>query len=139
MDGSDFLTIARELAQGVSEAHRRAACGRAYYALMLESRDALRRWGFAIPPRDQVHTFVRLRFDYAKNSDAKAIGAALEWLKWLRNRADYQLVAIVDFNTPKLMLQAIQEAQMALALLDQIDRDVSRRQTVIASIHAAGF
>jgi hypothetical protein len=78
MDGRAFLVVASELAQGPTEAHWRAAAGRAYYALMLEGRDALQRWGFPIPPRDQVHAFVRLRFIFATDVDFKEVGYALE-------------------------------------------------------------
>jgi len=50
MDGRAFLGVAQEMALGRTEAHWRAAVGRAYYALMLEGRDFLQRWGFVPPP-----------------------------------------------------------------------------------------
>ena len=46
-----------------------------------------RRWGFALPPRDKVHSFARLKFIYATHPDLKRIGLALEPLGRLRNAA----------------------------------------------------
>src|SRR5437899_12670360 len=91
MNGRDYLTVARELAAGPTEAHWRTAAGRAYYALMIECRDALRRWGFVPAARDNVHTFVRLRLTFAAYPDLKKIGDALDRLVQWRNYADYQL------------------------------------------------
>src|SRR5438552_14087952 len=77
MDGRAFLDIARELNRGGTEAHWRAAAGRAYYALFLEGRTTLERWGFVPGRRDPIHSFVRLRFDYAPDPDLKEVGKAL--------------------------------------------------------------
>ena len=74
MDGRSLLDIGRELAAGSTEAHWRSSVGRAYYALLHEVLGALGRWGFALPPRDKVHTFARLKFIYATDPDLKRIG-----------------------------------------------------------------
>jgi hypothetical protein len=94
MPGRDFLGIAHENVAGKTPAHWRGAAGRAYYALMLECREALFRWGFKLPPRDNVHTFVRLRFSFAADIDLKDIGMDLDRLGQLRNKADYSLASL---------------------------------------------
>ena len=86
-----MLDVARELAAGSSEAYWRSSVGLAYYALLHQVLDMLRRWGFSLPPRDKVHAFARLKLVYATDPDLKRIGLTLEALGRLRNAADYQL------------------------------------------------
>jgi hypothetical protein len=134
MDGRAFLKVAQALAQGVTEADWRSAANRAYYALMLEAREALLRWGFPLPHRDQVHSFVRLRFITANDRDLKAIGQALEELGRLRNMADYQLGYFVRFRSAGTAQQSVQDARTAIALLDTCEADPVRRAAAIAAI-----
>jgi hypothetical protein len=133
MQGRAFLDIARELVSGGTEAHWRATVVQAYYALFLECRDALIRWGVAIPPRQNVHSAVRLRFIFAGDPDLKQIGYALD--KWCRNRNDasYDLAVLLDFTSDRLARDAVAEAPAALALLDAIEADAVRRAAAIAS------
>jgi hypothetical protein len=126
MHGRAFIDLAPDILAGNTEAHRRGTVGRAYYGLMLECRDALSRWGFKLPPRDNVHTFVRLRFDYAAHPDLKSIGWDLEQLGRLRNRADYDLSALVEFASNSPAQQGIDDARAALVLLDAIEVDPAR-------------
>src|ERR671933_661171 len=100
MNGRDFLDVARELSRGTTEAHWRAAAGRAYYALLLEGWATLEQWGFKVA-KQQVHALVRLKFTYANNADLRAIGDALDELVRLRNEADYQLKSRKSFSDSK--------------------------------------
>jgi hypothetical protein len=137
MQGRAFIDLAADILAGGTEVHRRGTAGRAYYGLMLECRDALFRWGFKLPARDSVHTFVRLRFSYAADTDLKKIGRVLEDLVKLRGRADYDLSPHVDFASNAPAQQAIDNARAALALLDAIDADPARQAAAIAAVRKA--
>jgi uncharacterized protein (UPF0332 family) len=134
MNGRAFLDLARDLAAGGTEAYWRGAVGRAYYALMLEGRDALFRWQFALPPHQSVHAWVRLRFVYAGDADVKEIGYALERLARLRNRADYDLTTQALFANAAGAVLAVQDAEGELARLDALEADSARLAAAVATI-----
>ena len=135
MDGREFLAAARDAIAGASEAHWRTACGRAYYALMLECRDVLERWGIPVLPHD-VHSYVRFRFEFVAHADLKAIGIQLDLLGQLRAKADYHIRPFTAFTTEVRALDAIQEASDAIGLLDEIDDDPVRQAAAVAAIRA---
>ena len=134
MDGREFLAVARELAAGATEGHWRTATGRAYYGLFLEAREALRRWGVAIPPKQNVHTFVRLKLVYAKDADLKMLGKDLDTLVRWRNSADYDLSRLSLFNSDKIAWQAVTTAETSVAVLDAVEADPARLAAAIASL-----
>lgn len=133
MQGRAFLDVARDVLSRATEPHWRATVIHAYYALMLECRDALARWGVSIPPQQNVHSAVRLRFLFASDADLKKIGSALDDWVWHRNHANYNLAALGRFATDALALRAIKEVIVALDLLDAIEGNPVRRATAIAS------
>jgi hypothetical protein len=134
MQGRVFLEVARDVVSGTTEAHWRAAVIHAYYALVLECRDTLYRWGIAIPPRQNVHSFIRLRFLYAANADLKSLGRDLDRWCYFRNQANYDLSTLTKFTSDAFAHDAIQESAAALALLDIIESDPVRRAAAIAAI-----
>lgn len=135
MDGRKFLKVAQELLLGKTSAHWRSAASRAYYGLMLEGREALRRWGILPPPGVNIHAFVRLRFHYATDPDLKEIGTKLDELVQIRNRADYDMLT-VQFQTAADAVKALANALDALRLLDDIDGDAAKRTAAAADIKA---
>jgi hypothetical protein len=134
MDGRAFLDLAREVVTGATEAHWRGAAIHAYYGLMLECREALRRWGVKIPPHQTIHHFVRLKLLYAKDPDLHTIGKELDRLAPLRNHASYNLNPGSVFSSDAKARQAITRATDALSLLDAIEADPVRRAAAIASL-----
>ncbi len=137
MRGREYLTLAREIISGGSERHWRGTVGRAYYALMLECREALIRWGFTIPKGEGAHRFVRLRFDIPGQADLRFIAAQYNELGQLRNRADYDLSALPEFKNASKAKAALPKAADALAMLDAIEADSVRLAAAIAAIRAA--
>jgi hypothetical protein len=134
MDGRAFLVVARDLARFPTEGHQRTAVVSSYYALFLECREALVRWGFPPPTRHDVHSFVRLKFAYATHPELNTIGSVLERGGRLRNQASYQLSAPTGYWSAARVSRAIQDATDALALLDAIDGDPARRAAAVAVI-----
>jgi hypothetical protein len=136
MQGRAFLDLAHEVVVGSTETHWRGAAIHAYYALFLECRDILGRWGIPFSPRPNVHAAVRLRFTYAADPDPKDIGFILDKLVQLRNQASYDLSSALSlqlFASSAKALAAIQASSNAIALLDAIEADPARRAAAIAS------
>jgi hypothetical protein len=134
MQGRAFLNVARHLAARATEEDWRAAVIHAYYALFLECRDVLIRWGFRIPRQQSVHSYVRFRLLNASDADLKRVGDFLENLFRDRSRASYELISTTRFTTDALARQRIQDAVDGLALLDAIDADAALRAAAIAAI-----
>ena len=137
MRGREFLKSARDLLVVGGEPNWRSALGRAYYALVHEGADALLRWGFPKPPGEQIHRFVRLRFDSTPHSDFRSIGLALDQLGRLRNYADYQLSHPGVFANGVVAAQATRDATDAIARLDAIEADSVRLATAVAALRRA--
>jgi hypothetical protein len=140
MNGRAFLNTGHRLLNlpVAAEEDWRTAAGRAYYALLVETRDILQRWGFTPPAKDSLHAYVRLRFSYAAVADLKQIGYMLDQLNRLRNLADYEMGTIPSFASAAKAQRALMDAGKALVLLDQIAQDPARRAAAVAALQAAG-
>jgi hypothetical protein len=136
MTGRDYLAVARTLAAGPSEAYWRAAVGRAYYALMLEARELLKAWNIRLPPRENIHTVVRLRMMFASDADLIFVGRTLDEYGQLRNKADYNLAPLPDLATAADADEAIRKIEDALADLDAVAADPVRTSAAEADIRA---
>ena len=135
MRGKEFLDLAQELlTSGTQSRHWRATIIHAYYALLLECRDTMTRWGLPPLTRQQVHAQVRLRLVYAADPDLQRIGYTLEELGKHRNLATYDLRSLPLFASAADGRQDTQLAADGLALLEAIDADPARRAAAVASI-----
>ena len=137
MRGRDFLTVAKEVVQGKTEAHWRAAVGRAYYALVQETWAALDRWGITSPPRVDIHFFTRSRLTIPSDADLRKIGNVLEEAGRLRNYADYRLASAGQFSSSLRARNIVVGVGNAMNLLDSLDTDPLRRVAAVAAIRAA--
>jgi hypothetical protein len=134
MDGRALLDPARRMVAGGSEADRRTAANRAYYALFLEARDALRRWGQVPGRRDQVHAFVRYRFLYPRNPDLQSIGRLLDRVYRLRSEADYETSSPGSFAKPSVAGTTVRDATDGINQLGALEADVGRLAAAVAAI-----
>jgi hypothetical protein len=134
MRGREFLDLAREIVGNGDERHWRGAHIHAYYALLLESRDALARWGFPAPSLHSVHHHVRNKLTFAGDKDLKSIGISLDHLSQRRSWASYMLGAQVRHGSEAAARQSIQQAADALNLLDALEADPVQRAAAVASI-----
>ena len=137
MRGREFLKSARDLLAAGGEPNWRTALGRAYYALVHEGAETLLRWGFPKPPGEQIHRFVRLRFDSTPHADLHPVGYALDQLGRLRNQADYQLSHPGVFANDVVAGQAARDAAAAIAHLDAIEADGARLAAAVAALRKA--
>nr|QNO49446.1 hypothetical protein OCBBGKCP_00003 [Methanosarcinales archaeon ANME-2c ERB4] len=99
-DWSEYLKLAQELAgDDVSspgeEAKLRSSVSRAYYAAFCKARNHLRdidehkKILSEIPPKVNVHIYVRNQFKNNTDESYKKIGGDLDRLRLFRNAADY--------------------------------------------------
>jgi hypothetical protein len=135
MDARKYLDVARRLLTRSAEEDWRTAAGRACYALFLECRDALARWGFLPMKGVSVHHFVRDRFSMPANPDLIPIGVGLNETAFLRTKADYEMTTGL-FKSDATARDRVQKAGDALSLLDALEADAARLAAAVAAIRA---
>jgi hypothetical protein len=121
----DFLALARALIVSPGEAERRTAASRAYYASFHVARNLFEAVGFTVPRADRAHAYLWLRLQNCGDSGGAQTGIALDALRQLRNRADY------DRNRPIALpvVQAhLQVAEDAIDALDALAVEPTRSQ-----------
>jgi uncharacterized protein (UPF0332 family) len=117
MRGSDFLTLAKKLATGSTEAEWRSAVSRAYYAAFHEARQLLEDLGVSVQRGDRAHAYLWLRLQNSGHPQIQQAGADLNALRGLRNQADYDLkrpllqgIAAPQVRLAERIIQALQNA-----------------------------
>lgn len=74
MDFREFLTLAKVLLRGSTEAERRTAVSRAYYAAFHVARLLLDDLGFDVPRGDRAHAHLWLRLSNCGEIDVMNAG-----------------------------------------------------------------
>ena len=120
-DWTDYLRLANELcakpfSSRNTEAKRRSAISRAYYAAFGRSRGHLRRrdGDRNIPIGPEAHEYVRLKFERNPNRTRRRVASNLARLWDGRNKADY--------NDVMKGLGSL--SRMAIRLADQVMQDL---------------
>jgi len=88
-DWSDYLRLAKDLAENSSEAELRSAISRAYYSIFQQARKALESAGFPIERSSIDHKLVPETLKSRQDVNARQLGVHLERLRIDRNKADY--------------------------------------------------
>ncbi len=136
MDGREFLDAAQHLLSLPKEVNWRSAVSRLYLAVLHEARAALDRWGFPLPAQVDIHDFVLLRFRSVTSMDLLRVWEALRRLVSFVEEADFALATVRLFADATEVSKHLVLAQVAIALLDQIDSDPARRAAAIGDIRA---
>jgi hypothetical protein len=116
-DWKDYLILAHALQQQAAtglnqEAALRSAISRAYYAAFCHARNYARdRHSLQLRYTGDDHFLVKQHFMTRR---ARGIAAKLDWLRQIRNKCDYE-DSVADLA--KLLVSALQEAQMVIAIL----------------------
>src|SRR5260370_30403184 len=96
MNGRDFLILADSLLISGSEAARRSAVSRAYYAAFHVARELLSDLGFTVPRGDQAHGYLWLRLSNCSDQHVELACREVNQLRRDRNSSVYDIPIIVS-------------------------------------------
>jgi hypothetical protein len=136
MDPAEFYVLAMRIVTGgpaPGPAECRTAIGRAYYAALNRADETLARWGTSCSKGPQKHGLA-VRFLHAANDpDLMTASTALNDLKTLRNRADYDMndTSVESAYQAKV---ALTFAKLVMDHLEAVDTDPPRRSSAEAHI-----
>ena len=125
MTGHDFLTLARQLAGGSTEAECRSAISRAYYGAFHVARQLMTELRFAVARADRAHTYLSRRLLAAGDPQVKQAGSDLNALRGDRNEADYDLHRPV---TQAMASLQVRTAEQIIQFLDAAHGEPTRTQ-----------
>jgi uncharacterized protein (UPF0332 family) len=91
MNADEFLELAGEWCTGTREGEWRSAVSRAYFAVFHIARRLLQRIGFEVAQGDRAHSYLWMRLANAGHPDVIQAGNDLNYLRRIRNWADYDL------------------------------------------------
>ncbi len=117
MNGRDFLDTARHLAGRSSEADRRSAVSRAYYAAFHVARDLLAALRFRTPRADRAHNYLYVRLNNSGERRVEDAAYRLDNLRGVRNQADYDLHRPLR---PNAAADAVADAEFVIQILDAL-------------------
>lgn len=132
MDPRDFLPVATTLHASRSEAERRNAVSRAYYALFLSARRLLEAESLPLGHLHEDHSLVPDYLREAESEPLADVGDAIADLRRERNMADYDMET-AKFNQALCAL-LLEKARASLRVLDGLNREA--RRTMAAAIRA---
>jgi uncharacterized protein (UPF0332 family) len=131
MNWRDFLALAARLAGGAAEADWRTAVSRAYYAVFHVARTLFSLLRLTVPRADRAHQYLVFRLSNCGEPAVEQAGRAMETLRRLRNRADYDEAPAV---TQPQASAAVQVAQAVIQALDDARQEPARTRTTNAMI-----
>ncbi len=115
MDFRDYLTVARTIAGGGTEAEWRSAVSRAYYAACHVARELLLSLTFRVPQAERAHSYLWLHLANAGIADVQLAGNRLNALPGQRNWADYST------HPPLTQVTAANEVRNAEDIIAALD------------------
>jgi hypothetical protein len=131
MNPSDFLTVARDLAdkESPTAAELRTAVGRAYYALFNSAVLFLGKCGVAVRDTQQGHREVPKALRQCGDAQLRNVAADLDSLRTTRWEADYDMNAARPEHQ-KTVKKDVAHARQASRDLETCAADAARFQAV---------